>query len=106
MNAKDTKTKILEVANNLFAERGYGGTSIRDIAKEADVNLSAVNYHFTNKDNLYAQVFQMNHRWMEESIAQIGADESLDMKEFTWKVFEFFSLNGAPLLNTFKIFLN
>lgn len=106
MKAKATKDKILEAANNLFAEKGYSGTSIRDIAKYADVNLSAVNYHFTNKDNLYAEVFQMNHKWMEESISQIGEDDSLNMQEFTWKVFQFFSENGAPLLNTFKIFLN
>lgn len=103
---KDTKEKILEVANDLFAEKGFNGTSIRDIAKNADVNLSAVNYHFSNKENLYAQVFQLNHKWMEESIGQIGTDDSIDSKEFTWRVFDFFVKNGSPLLNTFKIFLN
>ena len=108
MNAKekDTKEKILEVANDLFAEKGFNGTSIRDIAKVADVNLSAVNYHFSNKENLYCQVFQQNHKWMEESVAQIGEDDSIDSKEFAWRVFDFFVNNGSPLLNTFKIFLN
>lgn len=108
MNAKekDTKEKILEVANDLFADKGFSGTSIREIAKEADVNLSAINYHFSNKENLYCQVFQQNHKWMEESVALIGEDDSIDSKEFAWRVFDFFVKNGSPLLNTFKIFLN
>lgn len=103
---KDTKQRILEVANRLFAERGFSGTSIREIAKEAEVNLSAVNYHFTNKETLYSNVFEMNYKWMEESVNRIGEDESIDTREFSWRVFKFFTENGAPLLNTFKIFLN
>lgn len=103
---KDTKEKILSIANDLFAEKGFNGTSIREISKLADVNLSSVNYHFKNKENLYAQVFQSNHKWLEESITQIGTDENIDCKEFAWQVFSFFTENGSPLLNTFKIFLN
>ncbi|MFT6602493.1 MAG: AcrR family transcriptional regulator, partial [Bacteriovoracaceae bacterium] len=108
MNAKekDTKEKILDVANELFAEKGFKGTSIREIAKIADVNLSAVNYHFTNKETLYAQVFQRNHKWMEDSVTRIGEDDDLSVQEFTWRVFEFFSTNGTSLLNSFKIILN
>lgn len=108
MNAKekDTKDKILEVANELFAEKGFKGTSIREIAKLADVNLSAVNYHFTNKENLYSQVFQQNHKWMEDSVTRIGEDDLINTQEFAWRVFEFFSTNGTSLLNTFKIILN
>lgn len=108
MNAKekDTKEKILDVANELFAEKGFNGVSIREIAKLADVNLSAVNYHFTNKENLYANVFQKNHTWMEDSVTKIGEDEDINTQEFSWRVFEFFSTNGTSLLNTFKIILN
>jgi hypothetical protein len=108
MNAKekDTKEKILDVANELFAEKGFAATSIREIAKLADVNLSAVNYHFTNKETLYAQVFQQNHMWMENSVTRIGEDADINTQEFCWRVFEFFSTNGNSLLNTFKIILN
>ena len=57
-----TKEKILQTANRLFAKYGFGSTSIRDIATEAEVNLAAVNYHFKNKDNLYWEVFEYNFK--------------------------------------------
>ena len=45
----DTKEKILDAAERLFAEHGFASTSMRDITTEADVNLAAVNYHFGSK---------------------------------------------------------
>ena len=48
----DTKTKIVQAACELFAKNGYGGTSIRDIAAEAEVNVAGVNYHFKSKKSL------------------------------------------------------
>lgn len=54
--AKDTKERILKVATELFAKKGYAGTSIRDIAKCANVNLSMISYYFNNKEGLYQAV--------------------------------------------------
>jgi AcrR family transcriptional regulator len=48
----DTKTRILDAAEKLFGERGFDATSLRDITREADVNLAAVNYHFQSKESL------------------------------------------------------
>lgn len=48
----DTKTRILDAAEKLFADKGFEATSLRDITAEADVNLAAVNYHFQSKDSL------------------------------------------------------
>jgi AcrR family transcriptional regulator len=50
--AVDTKTRILDVAERLFGEKGFDATSLREITTEADVNLAAVNYHFQSKDSL------------------------------------------------------
>ena len=52
----DTKQKIMEVARVLFANQGFEGTSVREIAKAAEVNIASVNYHFSNKENLFAGV--------------------------------------------------
>src|ERR1700678_1297967 len=52
----DTKTKILDAAEKLFGEKGFDGTSLRDITTEADVNLAAVNYHFQSKESLIEAV--------------------------------------------------
>jgi AcrR family transcriptional regulator len=54
----DTKTRILDVAEGLFAEKGYAATSLRDITGEADVNLAAVNYHFQSKEGLLSAIFE------------------------------------------------
>lgn len=47
-----TKTKILNAAEQLFALQGFTGTSLREITQVADVNLAAVNYHFGSKKEL------------------------------------------------------
>lgn len=49
------KEKILEVTEQLIKEKGLA-VSVRDIANTADVNVSAVSYHFGNKDNLIKEV--------------------------------------------------
>ena len=53
-----TKDRLLDAAEELFAERGYDDVSIRDLAAAADVNLAAVNYHFQGKENLYHEVIR------------------------------------------------
>ena len=49
--------RIMNVAEKLFAEKGFEGTSIREITTRAQCNLAAVNYHFGGKENLYIKVF-------------------------------------------------
>ena len=52
----DTKNKILKVAGHLFAESGFDGVSIRDIADRACANVSSVNYHFGGKQELFDEI--------------------------------------------------
>ncbi|MFD7815418.1 TetR/AcrR family transcriptional regulator [Streptomyces sp. NPDC059785] len=52
----DTRTKILDAAERLFAEHGYRGTSVRAITNLAGANLAAVAYHFGSKAELMAAV--------------------------------------------------
>lgn len=52
----DTKDRILDVAEELFAGKGYPATSLRAITSRAKVNLAAVNYHFGSKESLVAEV--------------------------------------------------
>jgi AcrR family transcriptional regulator len=52
-----TKARLLDVAERLFADHGVDGTSLRQITKEAETNLAAVNYYFSSKDGLIAAVF-------------------------------------------------
>jgi AcrR family transcriptional regulator len=51
-NFNEKQILILEVAETLFAEKGFDGTSIRNIAKEAKINIAMVSYYFGSKERL------------------------------------------------------
>lgn len=48
----DKQIEILHVAEKLFAEVGFDGTSIREIAKAADINIAMISYYFGSKEKL------------------------------------------------------
>jgi AcrR family transcriptional regulator len=50
--AEDTRARILAVALELVSERGFAGTSIRDLAERLDLTAAAMYYHFSSKDAL------------------------------------------------------
>lgn len=54
---QDTRNKLLDAAEALFAEDGINRTSLRAITSQAGANLAAVNYHFGSKDGLVRAVF-------------------------------------------------
>ena len=57
MASVETKERILDAAERLFAERGFAGTSLRSVTKAAGVNLAAIHYHFGAKEALLREVF-------------------------------------------------
>ena len=54
----ETRTRILDAAEELFMQHGFEGTSMRTLTGKASVNLAAVNYHFGSKDALIEAVFR------------------------------------------------
>ena len=52
----DTKARILDAAEQLFAAHGFAGTSLRAVTRKAGVNLAAVHYHFGTKEDLLRAV--------------------------------------------------
>lgn len=58
MSKPSTKARILEAARELFARRGYAGTSLREICERAGVNNASVNYHFRDKRSLYRLILE------------------------------------------------
>jgi TetR/AcrR family transcriptional regulator, regulator of cefoperazone and chloramphenicol sensitivity len=51
-----TRTRLLEAAGEIFAERGFDNATVREICTRAGANVAAVNYYFQGKEGLYAQV--------------------------------------------------
>lgn len=62
----DTRTRIQQVALELFTERGYEATSLREIAERLEVTKAALYYHFRAKDEIAASLF-------EDQLAQLDA---------------------------------
>lgn len=53
-----TQTSLLDAAEALFSERGFGGVSTREIVERAGANIAAIKYHFGSKEGLYRAVLQ------------------------------------------------
>ena len=77
----DKKEHIMNVAVALFAEKGFEGTSIRDLAHEADVNIAMINYYFGSKENLFVTLLEAKARFMREKIDAVQNDPSLSELE-------------------------
>ncbi|MCB9880059.1 MAG: TetR/AcrR family transcriptional regulator [Planctomycetes bacterium] len=54
----DTKTALLDAAEELFAEQGFAATSMRELTQRAAANIAAVNYHFGSKADLAKEVLR------------------------------------------------
>jgi AcrR family transcriptional regulator len=51
-----TRERILAIACEVFAKRGFRNTTVRDICQQAGVNVASVNYYFSSKEKLYEEV--------------------------------------------------
>ena len=55
VDTSSTKESLLKAAQQLFAEKGFEGVSVREIAEKAGANIALISYHFKNKDGLYKE---------------------------------------------------
>ncbi len=69
------RSRLIQAAASCFAERGYSGTSVRDVTGKADCNVGAVNYYFGGKRGLYVATFE--ERFADLAARRIGALRAL-----------------------------
>lgn len=102
----ETKERIISSATKLFSKNGFDGTSVRDIAAHAKVNLAAINYHFANKENLYKEVLRFGLIHFSEQIEKLGSEKQRSTVEFSTALFDMLMKNGPTLINNFKVMLD
>ena len=84
MELKDKQLKILEVAIELFKEKGFVGTSMRDIAARLDIRAASLYAHIRSKDELLEWIsFSTAEKFFkglhEVQAAEVSAAEKLDL---------------------------
>jgi len=75
--AVDKKVHIMNHAIALFADRGVEGTSIRELAQEANVNVAMINYYFGSKDKLVEAIIEDKMTYMKDKIEEMLSNNSL-----------------------------
>lgn len=73
----ETRDRLLEAAEHLFATRGYRGASVRQIARRARCNVSLVGYYFGSKEGLLREVMRPRIRRLRGVIDQLGEVDRL-----------------------------
>jgi AcrR family transcriptional regulator len=67
-----TRARVLRAATELFAERGFHGTTIRDVAERAGANVASGHYHFGSKRDLYVEVLRATFAEVRAILAHGG----------------------------------
>ena len=78
--------QIIDVAEKLFADKGFAGTSIRDIAHDADINVSMISYYFGSKEKLIEALFEVRMNESRTNLETILFNQELApiQKIFIW----------------------
>jgi AcrR family transcriptional regulator len=71
-----TRERVAAVATRLFAESGYGLTSMRDIARAAKIRVASLYHHFRSKDELYREVLDREQTKLRELMNTVLAEET------------------------------
>jgi AcrR family transcriptional regulator len=71
-----TRERVVGVATRLFAESGYGLTSMRDIARAAKIRVASLYHHFKSKDELYREVLDREQSKLRELMNTVLAEET------------------------------
>ena len=72
----DKRELLIQAAVDLFAQKGFTGTSVRDIGKAAKVNTSLVYYYFKDKEEILYSIIERSNRDLIAVLKEIQTKES------------------------------
>lgn len=107
LSERDTKQRIVEASVYLFGLKGFDGTSTREIAKLAKVNISSLNYHFKSKQTLIQEVAAFVVDDFKEKIVNLAKDLNIKSSaDYALLVYQELMRDGQKFLNEFKLILD
>lgn len=86
----EKQTHILEIAERLFATKGFDGTSVRDIAHEADVNIAMISYYFGSKEKLMEALFKMRSAFIAQQLTEMLQNGELAPLEKMYRLIDYY----------------
>ncbi|HEX9514324.1 MAG TPA: TetR family transcriptional regulator [Puia sp.] len=98
----DKREHILTVAEELFGEKGFDGTSVRDIALKAGVNLAMISYYFGSKEKLLESLIEFRAEYAVGILEELNKDQSLSPWDKIDRLVDFYVgrvLNNLPFHN-------
>ncbi len=87
-DALPSRIRLLDVAEELFADQGYAATSIREVAERANVNPAMIHYHFGSKHELMGAVLDRALKPLMRIIAQHNSEGSTDLVQVVGRMFD------------------
>lgn len=88
--AIDKREHIMNTAVSLFATKGFEGTSVRDIAAAADVNLAMIHYYFGSKEKLFESIVDFNVTYTRNMLDDVMSNASLSAFQKVEKVIDIY----------------
>lgn len=77
MSFSEKQLQIISTAEKLFARKGFDGTSVRDIAEEAGVNIAMISYYFGSKEKLMQALFKERTTYIKSKVESLLNNDSL-----------------------------
>ncbi len=100
----ESKERIISVSRILFAEKGFEGTTVRDIATAAEVNVASVNYYFSSKEKLFEEVLSVAYEQCSIEVARMF-ESGNKVEDGLVELFRFFQARSHDLLSQFKLMM-
>jgi AcrR family transcriptional regulator len=72
--AKGTRERILDIALDLFIDKGFDKTSLREIAEQLGFSKAALYYHFASKDDILLALHLRLHEVLRDTISRLGSE--------------------------------
>jgi AcrR family transcriptional regulator len=92
--------QLLDTAEALFSQKGFDGTSVRDIAEAAGINTAMISYYFGSKEKLMEEIFERKSLNIKEKVANLLKDDSLDPLEKMYSLVDMY-IEGILSRKTF-----
>lgn len=73
----DKQLQIIETSERLFSLKGFDGTSVRDIAEEAGINVAMISYYFGSKEKLMEAIFEAKIGRVQMRVEELLKDDSM-----------------------------